>query len=259
MINIKSPQEIECMRKSGAILRDCLLYLEERVKPGVSTKKLDEFAYDFIKRHNSTPSFLGYGGFPGTICASIDEVVVHGFPSERRLKEGEIIGVDCGLVYKGWQSDAARTFLIGDVSEEKRKLVQTTRESFFEGVKQFKDGGHLGDISHAIQVYCEDRGYGIVRSMTGHGIGKEMHENPGVPNYGRRGRGTHLVDGMALCIEPMVNAGGKAVYLARNGWAVHTADHSKAAHYELTVVVRKGCAEQLSTYDFIEKDGKINF
>ena len=179
MINIKSPHEIECMRKSGAILRDCLLFLGDRVKPGVSTKRLDEFAYDYIKRHDSTPSFLGYGGFPGTICASIDEVVVHGFPSDRRLKEGEIIGVDCGLVFKGWQADAARTFLVGEVSDEKKRLVDTTRESFFEGVKQFKAGGRLGDISHAVQVYNESRGYGVVRSMVGHGIGRDARRSCG--------------------------------------------------------------------------------
>lgn len=220
MINIKSPHEIECMRKSGAILRDCLLFLGDRVKPGVSTKRLDEFAYDYIKRHDSTPSFLGYGGFPGTICASIDEVVVHGFPSDRRLKEGEIIGVDCGLVFKGWQADAARTFLVGEVSEEKKRLVDTTRESFFEGVKQFKAGGRLGDISHAVQVYNESRGYGVVRSMVGHGIGREMHEDPAVPNYGKAGHGPKLEVGMVLAIEPMVMPRGAA---PRNATATSSA------------------------------------
>ena len=246
MINIKSPHEIECMRKSGAILRDCLLFLGDRVKPGVSTKRLDEFAYDYIKRHDSTPSFLGYGGFPGTICASIDEVVVHGFPSERRLKEGEIIGVDCGLVFKGWQADAARTFLVGEVSEEKKRLVETTRESFFEGVKQFKAGGRLGDISHAVQVYNESRGYGVVRSMVGHGIGREMHEDPSVPNYGKRGTGVRLRAGTVLCIEPMIAMGTWKVKLLADGWGAVTADHKPAAHYENTVVVREDGVEILT-------------
>lgn len=244
MINIKSPAEIECMRKSGAILRDCLLFLEERVKPGVSTKRLDEFAYDYIKRHDSTPSFLGYGGFPGTICASVDEVVVHGFPSERRLKEGEIIGVDCGLIFKGWQADAARTFLVGEVSEEKRRLVDTTRESFFEGVKQFKEGGRLGDISHAIQIYNESRDYGVVRSMVGHGIGREMHEDPSVPNFGKAGHGVKLEVGMVLAIEPMVNMG--TWQTVENGWKCVTRDGKPSAHYENTVALTENGAEILT-------------
>lgn len=244
MINIKSPAEIECMRKSGAILRDCLLFLEERVKPGVSTERLDEFAYDYIKRHDSTPSFLGHGGFPGTICASVDEVVVHGFPSERRLKEGEIIGVDCGLIFKGWQADAARTFLVGEVSEEKRRLVDTTRESFFEGVKQFKEGGRLGDISHAIQIYNESRGYGVVRSMVGHGIGREMHEDPSVPNFGKAGHGVKLEVGMVLAIEPMVNMG--TWQTVENGWKCVTRDGKPSAHYENTVALTENGAEILT-------------
>lgn len=244
MINLKSPSEIECMRKSGAILRDCLLFLEERVKPGVSTKRLDEFAYDYIKRHNSKPSFLGYGGFPGTICASVNQTVVHGFPSDRRLKEGEIVGVDCGLIFKGWQADAARTFLVGEVDEEVAKLVQTTRESFFEGVKQFKVGGRLGDISHAIQEYNESRGYGVVRSMVGHGIGREMHEDPSVPNYGKAGRGVKLEVGMVLAIEPMVNMG--TWQTIEDGWKCETLDGKPSAHYENTVALTENGAEILT-------------
>lgn len=246
MINLKSPSEIECMRKSGAILRDLLLLLEERAKPGVSTKKLDEFAYDYIKKHNSTPSFLGYGGFPASICASIDEVVVHGFPSERKLKEGEILSVDAGLVFKGWQADAARTFLIGDVSEEKQKLVQVTRESFFEGVKHFKTGGKLGDISHAIQVYTESRGYGVVRDMVGHGIGREMHEDPAVPNFGREGHGARLEKGMVLAIEPMITLGTWEVEILNDGWTCVTRDRKPAAHYENTVALTENGAEILT-------------
>ena len=237
MINIKSPHEIECMRKSGAILRDCLLFLGERVKPGVSTKRLDEFAYDYIKRHDSTPSFLGYGGFPGTICASIDEVVVHGFPSDRRLKEGEIIGVDCGLVFKGWQADAARTFLVGEVSEEKKRLVDTTRESFFEGVKQFKAGGRLGDIGFAIASYCEERGFSVVREYTGHGVGANLHEDPSVPNFGTPGRGVRLLPGMTIAIEPMINQGSAAIRTQPDGWTVRTKDGKLSAHFEHTVAI----------------------
>lgn len=244
MINIKSPSEIECMRRSGAILRDCLLFLEERVKPGVTTKRLDEFAHDYILRHNSKPSFLGYGGFPGTICASIDEVVVHGFPSDRRLEEGQILSIDCGLIFKGWQADAARTVLVGEVSDEKKLLVKTTRESFFKGVEMFREGNRLGDISYAVQKYCEDRGYGVVRSMVGHGIGREMHEDPAVPNYGKPGHGVKLQRGMVLAIEPMINLG--IWQTVENGWSCKTLDGKPSAHYENTVALTENGAEILT-------------
>lgn len=244
MIQLKTAAQIEYMRKAGAILRDCLLFLEERVKPGVSTKRLDEFAHEYITRHDCKPSFLGYGGFPGTICASVDEVVVHGFPSDKRLKEGEIISIDCGLIYKGWQADAARTVPVGEISEEKRLLVKTTRESFFEGVKHFKAGGRLGDISNAVQTYCESRGYGVVRSMTGHGIGREMHEDPSVPNYGRAGMGPRLEVGLVLAIEPMVTLGTWET--VGTGWTCVTKDNKPAAHYENTVALTENGAEILT-------------
>lgn len=244
MIKLKSPSEIECMRKSGAMLRDLLLYLEERTKPGVSTKKLDEFAYDYIKKHGATPSFLGYGGFPASICASVDEQVVHGFPSDKKLEEGQIVGIDAGLVFKGWQADAARTFEIGQVDEKVRELVKTTKESFFEGVKQFKAGGHLGDISSAIQQYNESRGYGVVRAMTGHGIGREMHEDPSVPNYGTAGHGPKLQVGMVLAIEPMINLGRWEVL--EDGWKCVTIDGLPSAHYENTVALTENGAEILT-------------
>lgn len=244
MIKIKSPAEIECMRKSGEILRDCLLFLGERVKAGVSTKRLDEFAYDYIIRHGAKPSFLGYGGFPGTICASVDEVVVHGFPSDKRLEEGQIFSLDCGLIFKGWQADAARTFPVGEISEEKQRLVDTTRESFFEAVKQFKVGNRIGDISNAVQTYCESRGYGVVRSMIGHGIGREMHEDPQVPNYGKAGHGPRLEVGMVLAIEPMINMG--TWQTVENGWSCVTADRKPSAHYENTVALTENGAEILT-------------
>lgn len=244
MISLKSPSEIECMRKAGVILRDCLLYLEEQAKPGITTKKLDALAYNYIVGHGCKPSFLGYNGFPGTICASVDDVVVHGFPSEKRLKEGEILSIDCGLILNGWQSDAARTVAIGEITPEKQRLVDTTRESFFEGVKQFKDGGRLGDISSAIQIYCESRGYGVVRSMMGHGIGREMHEDPAVPNYGKAGHGMRLQQGLALAIEPMVNMGTWRTI--DSGWRCVTADGLPSAHYENTVVLTENGAEILT-------------
>ena len=244
MIILKSSAEIECMRKSGAILRDCLLFIEERVKPGVTTKRLDEFAHDYIIRHGCQPSFLGYGGFPATICASPDNVVVHGFPNDKRLEEGQILSIDCGLVFKGWQADAARTFPVGEISEEKNRLVETTRESFFKGVEQFKVGNRLGDISHAVQQHCETRGYGIVRSMVGHGIGRDMHEDPSVPNYGKAGHGLKLEVGLVLAIEPMVNMGGYET--VESGWSCTTKDGKPSAHYENTVALTEHGAEILT-------------
>ena len=244
MINLKSPKEIECMRKAGHILRDLFLELDERVKPGVSLKKLDEFVYDYIKKHGCVPSCLGYGGFPGTICASVDEQVVHGFPTNRRLEEGQIVGLDIVLALNGWHADATRTYCVGEVSAEKKALVETTRESFFEGVKQFKEGNRLGDISHAIQEYNESRGYGVVRAMVGHGIGREMHEDPQVPNYGKAGHGPKLEVGMVLAIEPMVNMGTWQVL--EDGWKCVTLDGKPSAHYENTVALTENGAEILT-------------
>lgn len=246
MITLKSPTEIGYMRKSCAVIRDLLLYMEDKVKPGVSTKKLDEFVHDYIVKHGAKPSFLGYGGFPASACISIDDVVVHGIPSARRLEEGMIVGVDVGAILNGWQSDAARTLLVGEVSAEKRRLVDTTRESFFKGVEQFRDGGRLGDISHAIQVYNEERGYSMVRDLVGHGIGREMHEDPQVPNFGRAGHGVRLAVGMVLAIEPMVNMGTWKVETLDDGWTCVTQDGMPSAHYENTVALTENGAEILT-------------
>lgn len=246
MITLKSPTEIGYMRKSCAVIRDLLLYMEDKVKPGVSTKKLDEFVHDYIVKHGAKPSFLGYGGFPASACISIDDVVVHGIPSARRLEEGMIVGVDVGAILNGWQSDAARTFLVGEVSAEKRRLVDTTRESFFKGVERFRDGGRLGDISHAIQVYNEERGYSMVRDLVGHGIGREMHEDPQVPNFGRAGHGVRLAVGMVLAIEPMVNMGTWKVETLDDGWTCVTQDGMPSAHYENTVALTENGAEILT-------------
>lgn len=246
MITLKSPTEIGYMRKSCAVICDLLLYMEDKVKPGVSTKKLDEFVHDYIVKHGAKPSFLGYGGFPASACISIDDVVVHGIPSARRLEEGMIVGVDVGAILNGWQSDAARTFLVGEVSAEKRRLVDTTRESFFKGVEQFRDGGRLGDISHAIQVYNEERGYSMVRDLVGHGIGREMHEDPQVPNFGRAGHGVRLAVGMVLAIEPMVNMGTWKVETLDDGWTCVTQDGMPSAHYENTVALTENGAEILT-------------
>jgi methionyl aminopeptidase len=225
----------------------------------VTTKELNQVAEDFIRDHGAIPSFLGYEGFPAALCMSVNDVVVHGFPSDYVLKEGDIVSVDCGTLYKGYNGDSAYTFPVGEVDAETRKLMDVTKASLYKGIEAAVAGNRVGDIGYAVQSYAESFGFSVVRELEGHGLGKEMHEQPGVPNFGHKGKGTKLVDGMVICIEPMINAGGRGVYLARNGWAVHTQDHKKSAHYELTVVVRKGKAEQLSTFDFIEKDGTIRF
>ena len=259
MVRPKTEEEIELLRENALIVSKTLAEVGKRVAPGVTTKELNRVAEDFIRDHGAIPSFLGFEGFPAALCMSVNDVVVHGFPSDYVLKEGDIVSVDCGTLYKGYNGDSAYTFPVGEVDAETRKLMDVTKASLYKGIEAAVAGNRTGDIGYAVQSYAESFGFSVVRELEGHGLGKEMHEQPGVPNFGHKGKGTKLVDGMVLCIEPMINAGGRAVYLARNGWAVHTQDHKKSAHYELTVVVRKGKAEQLSTFDFIEKDGTIRF
>lgn len=259
MIRPKTEEEIALLRENAIIVSKTLAEVGKRVAPGVTTKELNRVADEFIRDHGAIPSFLGFEGFPAALCLSVNDIVVHGFPSDYVLKEGDVVSVDCGTLYKGYNGDSAYTFPVGEVDPETRKLLDVTKASLYKGIEAAVAGSRVGDIGYAVQSYVESFGFSVVRELEGHGIGRQMHEDPGVPNFGRRGKGTHLVDGMTICIEPMVNAGGKAVYLARNGWEVHTSDHRKSAHYELTVVVRRGHAEQLSTFDFIEKDGTINF
>ena len=259
MVKPKTEEEIGLLRENALIVSKTLAEVGKRVAPGVTTKELNKVAEDFIRDHGAIPSFLGFEGFPAALCMSVNDVVVHGFPSDYVLKEGDIVSVDCGTLYKGYNGDSAYTFPVGEVDAETRKLLDVTKASLYKGIEAAVAGNRVGDIGYAVQTYAESFGFSVVRELEGHGLGKEMHEQPGVPNYGHKGKGTKLVDGMVICIEPMINAGGRGVYLARNGWAVHTQDHRKSAHYELTVVVRKGKAEQLSTFDFIEKDGTIRF
>lgn len=259
MVKPKTEEEIALLRENAVLVSKTLAEVGKAVAPGVTTKELNRVAETFIRDNGAVPSFLGFEGFPAAICASVNDVVVHGFPSDYVLKEGDIVTADIGTFYKGYNGDSAYTFPVGEVDAKTRKLLDVTKASLYKGIEAAVAGNRTGDIGYAVQSYVESFGFSVVRELEGHGIGREMHENPGVPNFGRMGRGTRLVDGMAICIEPMINAGGRGVYLDRNGWAVHTSDHSKSAHYELTVVVRKGKAEQLSTFDYIEKDGKINF
>lgn len=254
MVKPKTEEEIALMRENAILVSKTLAEVGKMVAPGVTTLELNRVAETFIRDHGAIPSFLGYDGFPAALCISVNDVVVHGFPSDYMLQEGDIVSVDCGTLYKGYNGDSAYTFPVGEVDAETRKLLDVTKESLYRGIAAAVDGNRTGDIGHAVQTYAESFGFSVVRELEGHGIGKAMHENPGVPNYGRPGHGSKLCDGMTICIEPMINAGTKGVYLSRNGWAVHTADHRKSAHYELTVVVRKGRPEILSTFDFIEKN-----
>ena len=257
MVRPKTEEEIALMKENGILVSKTLAEVGKIVAPGVTTLELNRVAETFIRDHGAIPSFLGYEGFPAALCISVNDVVVHGFPSDYVLREGDIVSVDCGTFYKGYNGDSAYTFPVGEVDAEARKLLDVTKESLYRGIAAAVAGNRIGDIGHAVQTYAESNGFSVVRELEGHGIGKHMHENPGVPNYGRQGSGSRLVDGMTICIEPMINAGLKNVYLAKNGWAVHTADHKKSAHYELTVVVRKGAPEVLSTFEFIEKDVKF--
>ncbi len=243
MISVKSSKQIEKMRESGKLTKELFLVLEDKIKPGISTKELDTVAYNFYKKHGAIPNFLNYEGYPATICASINDEVVHGIPSEKTiLRDGDIVSIDMGCILDGWHSDAARTFGVGKITDEAQKLIDNTRESFFKGIEVIKHGVKLGDVSHTIETFLEERGYGVVRDLVGHGIGRELHESPEVPNFGKAGKGVRLAQGMTLAIEPMVTAGDYHVALLDDGWTVVTRDGSLAAHYENTVVVtRDGC------------------
>ena len=245
MITIKDNKQIECMRIAGKIVAEVLELLEKNAKPGISTLELDKLAYNHIKSRGAKPTFLHYNGFPATICASIDDVVVHGFPSaDDVLKEGQILSVDVGCSYKGWQGDAARTIPIGTVSPEKEKLMRVTKQCFFEAIKGLKEGSRLGDIGARIQRYAEAHGYGVVREMGGHGIGRQMHEDPFIPNVGVEGTGMVLKSGMTLAIEPMINMGLRNIKL--HGWDCRTIDGLPSAHYENTVLIKTDGVEILT-------------
>lgn len=247
MITIKSANQVEKMRASAKITQEALELIEKHIKPGVNTAQLDKIAHDFIISKGGKPNFLNYRGFPGSICASVNDEVVHGIPSKKAvLHEGDIISIDMGTVLDGWHSDAARTFGVGKISDEAQKLIDVTRQSFFEGLKYLKHGAKLGDVSSAIQNYAEKYGYGVVRDLVGHGIGQNLHEDPSVPNFGRAGHGVKLAAGMTLAIEPMINAGGYKVSILDDDWTVVTNDGSLSAHYENTVLITKDGYEILT-------------
>ena len=241
MISIKSAREIELMREAGRILAIVHDELEKALRPGMTTKEIDRLGEEVIRSYGCIPSFLNYNGYPASICVSVNDEVVHGIPSSKRvLKEGDIVGLDAGVIYKGYHSDAARTHAIGEVSKEAKELIRVTRESFFEGIKYAKEGNYLFEISSAIGKYARERGYGVVRDLCGHGIGANLHESPEIPNYEMNRRGVRLRRGMTLAIEPMINIGTHAVKWLDDDWTVVTADGSLSAHYENTVLITEG-------------------
>lgn len=237
MIIIKNDNEVSLMRKAGKIVGETLFLLENEIKPGITTAELDRIAEEFITKHGAKPSFKGLYGFPSSLCISINEQVIHGIPGEYMLKDGDIVSIDCGACINGFHGDAARTFPVGDISSNAKKLIDVTKESFFKGIEYAKIGNKLGDISHEIQSYVEAAGFSVVRDFVGHGIGTNVHEDPDVPNFGKAGIGPELVKGMVLAIEPMVNMGKHKVKTLRNGWTVVTRDSSLSAHYENTVAI----------------------
>lgn len=246
MIIIKSDMEIEFMKSAGKVVADTLAMIEAVIKPGITTAEIDKLAEEFILKQGATPSFKGYGGFPASICASINDEVIHGIPRNRVLNEGDIISIDCGAILNGFHGDAARTFPVGNVSKEAEQLIAVTKESFFQGVEKALVGNRLTDISAAIQKYAEGFGYSVVRDFVGHGIGRSMHEDPQVPNYGTAGRGPKLKHGMVLAIEPMINIGKCNVKVNSDGWTVVTSDGTLSAHYENTLAVLNSGPEILT-------------
>jgi methionyl aminopeptidase len=233
----KTPEQLEAMAAAGAIQARCLQMLQAKVRPGVTTKQLDETAEKFIRSQGAVPSFKGYRGFPGSICASPNSMVVHGIPGPYELQKADIISSDIGVTYEGWVADAAVTIPVGEVSDETAQLIKTTRASLFDGIAMARAGNRLSDISHAIQARVELDGLAVIRSLVGHGVGREMHEDPQIPNFGDPGKGPELEEGMVLAIEPMVNAGSPEIRMGNDGWAVYSEDDSMAAHFEFTVAV----------------------
>ena len=246
MIYLKTDEEIELLRESNLLVGMTLGELAKWIAPGITTLKLDKIAEEFIRDHGAVPGFLGYGGFPNTLCVSVNEQIVHGIPSNYELKDGDIVSIDCGTVKNGFNGDSAYTFCV-------RRLLKTTKESLYLGIEQAVEGKRVGDISNAVQTYCEKKGYSVVRELCGHGVGKRLHEDPEVPNYGRRGCGPLLKSGMVIAIEPMINLGSRNIVIERDGWTTRTRDRKPSAHFEHTVAVREGKADILSSFKYVEE------
>lgn len=259
MANYKTTAEVELMRHSATLVGQAIAEVAKLLKPGFTTAQADKVAFEFIKDNGGVPSFLNYKGFPFTACISVNDAVVHGFPSDNELKEGDIVSVDVGVYKNGFHGDSAYTFAIGDPGEEVLTLLKITKESLYKGIDKAHHGNRVGDIAFAVQDFTERKhGYGVVRELVGHGLGRSLHEEPQVPNFGKRGNGPKLKDGMVIAIEPMVNLGVKEVFYDADGWTVRTKDGKPAAHYEHTICVRKGKADILSTFEPIEQAEKAN-
>ncbi len=252
MIYIRSDEEIELIKISAQILGKAHAEVAKLVRPGVTTKELDKVAETFIKDNGGSPSFLGYNKFPASLCISVNDVVVHGIPGRYEVRDGDIISIDCGVKLNGYHSDSAYTYPVGNVSPAVRRLLARTKESLYMGIQKAVEGNRVGDVGYAVQTYAEKFGYSVVRELVGHGVGQNLHEAPEVPNYGKRGQGPKLHEGMILAIEPMINFGKKAIVQERDGWTIRTVDRKPSAHFEHTVAVRKGKAEILTTFEYIE-------
>lgn len=259
MIYFKTQAEVEIMRESALMVGKAHAEVAKLIRPGISTRRLDEVAEEYIRDNGATPSFKGFHGYPFATCISVNDAVVHGFPSDKSLRDGDIISVDIGVYKNGFHGDSAYTYAVGDVSEDILKLMQVTRESLLLGIEKAVAGNRIGDISYAIQEHCEKKNrYGVVRELVGHGLGRSLHEDPQIPNYGKRGSGSKLSEWMVIAIEPMVNLGVKEVFYDDDGWTVRTKDGKVSAHYEHTICVRKGKADVLSSFEEIEKAIKAN-
>lgn len=251
MVHIKTLEEIELMRESAQVVSRTLGILAKEIKPGVTTLQLDKIAEEYIRSQGAIPGFLGLYNFPNTLCVSPNAQVVHGIPNDRPLQEGDIISIDCGALKNGFYGDHAYTFEVGEVSAEVKKLLQITKESLYVGIREFRIGNRVGDVGFAIQNYCEKHGYGVVRELVGHGLGRNMHEDPEMPNYGKRGNGKKFVEGMTVAIEPMINMGTKSVKQLKDGWTILTADGKPSAHFEHNVAIVKGKPKLLSTFKYV--------
>lgn len=254
MISLKTDEEIELVRESSLIVAKLFAELAKVIKPGVTTLQLDQLSEEFIRDNGAIPSCLGYEGYPASICASVNEQVVHGIPSSKTfLKDGDIVSCDIVACKNGFHGDSTYTYCVGNVADDVKQLLKTTKESLYKGIEKAVEGNRIGDIGFAVQSYCENYGYSVVREMVGHGIGHDMHEDPEVPNYGNRGSGPKLRSGMVIAIEPMINMGKRNIVFERDGWTVRTFDRKPAAHFEHTVAIRKGKADILSSFEFVEK------
>lgn len=252
-VTIKTEEEIELLRKSSLLVGKTLAEIAKIIEPGVSTAKLDQLAEEFIRDHGAVPGFKGYGGFPNTLCISINEEVVHGIPGDRIINDGDVVSIDCGTYMNGFYGDSAYTFAVGNVQKEVLQLLEVTKESLYKGIEQAVTGKRVGDIGFAIQSHVEQYGYGVVRDLVGHGLGRNLHEKPEIPNFGRRGSGPKLLERMVIAIEPMITLGSYDITQDTDGWTIRTFDHLPAAHFEHDVVIRRGKAEILSTFEYIEE------